>query len=418
MTYRDRIQQGSFRNVPFYTDTHNYEGGRHSIVHEFPERDDPFTEDMGRKARRFNLDIHIIGSDYFGLRNRMIRALEKGNDGILIHPYLGRKIVNVLDFTESESNIEGAFCVFSVTFVEHGKPINPTGTFGQIFAVFDQINSTIDSLQAEFESIYELALLPGYVADSALGVFNNITDTFTEAIGIVPATVSVVDQIKNNILDYGNSLSSTFNDAADIFVNTVTLQKSLTKITNDAKDKQTIQEYILDFGDDAEEPPILTESREKEQQNNQAIYRFVQGVAVTQIVSWLVQSVTEPFDVTVDEYNNVENNTIYSIGDLQDRRDEVSAIIDTYLDKFGNFESRQEFLNLKALMINALPQVETVHDLKREKSITPKSSLPSLVLVYDQHETIDSEDDFLKRNKIQNPAFVPGGTTYEIVETG
>lgn len=416
MAYLDKIQTASFRNVTFYIDNHSFEGGRRVIQHEFPERNDPFAEDMGRRARTFTLEGHVIGDDYFAIRNRLIRALEKKDDGILIHPYLGRKQVMVSGFTVTESIREGRIAQFVMTFVERGRALNPTGIFGTIFNVINQVNTFIEDVQSEFQEIYDLALLPGYVAESALGVFNNAVDTFNEAIGIVPATLSSIDEIRNGILDFQNTLPTIINDPISLSTSTTEVIDSLTRITNDANDKQKILDFLLDFGDDEETPPFMTDSRAQELKNLNSIRKLIQGVGIAKKMSWFTMQVTEPADITDPEQRDLENNTIFSIDDLQEKRDEIIDQVEEYTNKFDEFESRQSILNVKSQMLQALPRDETTTDLKREQVLTPLETLPALYLVYDRLESIEEEEDFIRRNKIQHPAFVPGGEDYEIVE--
>ena len=65
MGYKERLQPASFRNVSFYVNAHTLEGGRRIVNHEFPDRDDPATEDMGRRSRSFAIEGHVIGTIIF-----------------------------------------------------------------------------------------------------------------------------------------------------------------------------------------------------------------------------------------------------------------------------------------------------------------------------------------------------------------
>ncbi|MNN99925.1 hypothetical protein D3C81_2196910 [compost metagenome] len=49
--WRDRKQGASFRGVPFLVDTDSVPVGRRTQLHEFPQRDQPFVEDLGRRTR-------------------------------------------------------------------------------------------------------------------------------------------------------------------------------------------------------------------------------------------------------------------------------------------------------------------------------------------------------------------------------
>jgi prophage DNA circulation protein len=53
--WRDMLmQQASFRGVVFHVETGARLSGRRTVVHEYPKRNDPYAEDMGRAARRFH----------------------------------------------------------------------------------------------------------------------------------------------------------------------------------------------------------------------------------------------------------------------------------------------------------------------------------------------------------------------------
>ena len=82
--WRDRYRKGSFRGAAFVTTRGEFAGGRRTVVHEFPGRDEPVNEDMGRRARRFTIECHCIGADYMTARDALLDALEKGGDGLLV----------------------------------------------------------------------------------------------------------------------------------------------------------------------------------------------------------------------------------------------------------------------------------------------------------------------------------------------
>src|SRR4029079_12965701 len=86
------MQQASFRGVIFHVDTQARASGRRTVVHEYPKRNDPYSEDMGRHARRINLQGYLIYNpsnplyEYVSQRFALIRALEADDAGRLVHP--------------------------------------------------------------------------------------------------------------------------------------------------------------------------------------------------------------------------------------------------------------------------------------------------------------------------------------------
>lgn len=416
MSYLDRLQTGSFRNVPFKIDTHTFDGGRRAVLHEFPERDDPYTEDLGRRGRTFAVEFHIIGTDYFGQRDAMIRALERKGFGILIHPYLGRKEVQVTNFSMTESIYEGRICKFSVTFLERGRPINPTGIFGSVFAVFDQVNELVQDLRSEFDAIMDVVNYPSFVLESFTDLAFETVDIFNEAIGIVPAAISEFNTVKGQISDFGNQITSIVSNPLDFFDSLTSTQQGMTTITDANSEKQQVLDYVISNIGVGGTYFETTPSRVQEKTNAELLFRTVKGLAIAQKVTWLTQAVTRPFDLTVTEMANLENDDVFSISDLERARDNVLLVFDQFIDDYGDFDSRQSFVSLRAKFVSAIDQAATSLQIKKKIDFQTKATLPALVVVYDKTEQIKFEEDFISRNKIRHPAFVSGGVDYEVVE--
>ena len=123
MSWRDEFQPGSFRGAAFRTEGHELSGGRRLAVHEFPGRDEPLNEDLGRRARQFSVDCHVVGSDYRASRDALIEALEAAGPGLLIHPWHGQMMLVVQDYSSNESTEEGGLCRFRISFGEAGLPV-------------------------------------------------------------------------------------------------------------------------------------------------------------------------------------------------------------------------------------------------------------------------------------------------------
>lgn len=91
----------SFRGVPFAVQADNLGVGRRIALHQYPGKDTPFPEDMGREARVFQFRGFIVEGDVvFGggpiqlQRLLLLAAFEKKGPGLLTHPTLG--ILNVV----------------------------------------------------------------------------------------------------------------------------------------------------------------------------------------------------------------------------------------------------------------------------------------------------------------------------------
>ncbi len=118
--WKARLVPASFRGVEFKIDVGSRSGGRRTVLHEFPKRDDPYAEDMGRSAQRFTIAGYVIGGDYFDQRDALIEALETEGAGTLVHPTMGEFQVNSGPFAVTEHRERGRIAEFEMSFVEAG----------------------------------------------------------------------------------------------------------------------------------------------------------------------------------------------------------------------------------------------------------------------------------------------------------
>ena len=123
--WRDRYQAASFRGAIFHVETEQRHGGRRTVVHEYPKRNVPYSEDMGRSAVRFSVQGYLIGPDYLDRKDALIAALEQDGPGTLRLPlpYQGQDMeVMVVQYGITESRERGGMCGVDMDFVEAGKP--------------------------------------------------------------------------------------------------------------------------------------------------------------------------------------------------------------------------------------------------------------------------------------------------------
>jgi prophage DNA circulation protein len=119
--WRQRLQPGSYNGVPFHVDVDARSGGRRIALHEFPKKDTPYAEDMGRRARRFSITCYVLGPDYTFNRDDLIEQLEQEGPGLLIHPTRGDDMVVVDQYSVTERRERGGVADFEIAFTEAGS---------------------------------------------------------------------------------------------------------------------------------------------------------------------------------------------------------------------------------------------------------------------------------------------------------
>jgi prophage DNA circulation protein len=156
--WRDVIPyvQASFRGVPFQTVDAEARVGRRNVTHEYPQRDDPYAEDLGRRARQYVVEAYVLGDDYLAQRDALIDAIEQAGPGELVHPRWGTLQVVVLESVSiKESTREGGIARFSITFGEAGQNTFPKATTDTVFEIDAASALMEDMAAADFTLMFD-----------------------------------------------------------------------------------------------------------------------------------------------------------------------------------------------------------------------------------------------------------------------
>jgi prophage DNA circulation protein len=129
--WRAALAPASYNGVVFNVDIDEKSSGRRLVPHEFPKRDTPYTEDMGRRARHYTVMAYIIqgpenGYDYRPNRDALVAQLEAEGPGQLVHPTLGTDTVEVDTYRLTERRELGGMAEFEIVFIEAGSQISTT----------------------------------------------------------------------------------------------------------------------------------------------------------------------------------------------------------------------------------------------------------------------------------------------------
>ena len=116
--WRDRKQGASFRGVPFLVDNDSVPVGRRTQLHEFPQRDQPFVEDLGRRTRQYKFTGFVAGDDFLAQRDRLLTALDTPGAGELVHPWFGRLTVTAGECELSHARNELGMARFNLVFID------------------------------------------------------------------------------------------------------------------------------------------------------------------------------------------------------------------------------------------------------------------------------------------------------------
>ncbi|MBL7686195.1 MAG: DNA circularization N-terminal domain-containing protein, partial [Deltaproteobacteria bacterium] len=299
MGWKDQLRTASFRNVTFKVDTAEMSFGRRNQLHEYPQKDTPFSEDLGRKAREYTFNAYIIGDNYFRNRDALIKAIEGSKEpATLIHPTLGNKRVIPKECRTSFNNKQGGIEFFTLTFVEAGEKKFPSGLFNtggllnlQSIAVIDKIGSYVDKvyntldyidnvaskatgLVNDFVGTIESALPFARIQETFFSPFKNLISTFKS---LIPTNIS-----SSNLLR-GDVVASSAENLSVSKVGIVSLVTGISKVCKNSHEVLRVQKRIFQFGSSYPAVIKTTPSSIQESKNQDAIIDLVRHVAIAKM---------------------------------------------------------------------------------------------------------------------------------------
>ncbi len=192
------LQQASYNGVPFGVDDEECRFGRRQALHEYPKRDKPWAEDMGRATRRMAVNGFLMvsgvyngGGDAMFQRDQLVAAVETPGPGTLVHPTLGTLTVSVFDLTIRSRTEDGygTYFSFSLTFIEGGDRLFPTLAVGFSSAT------------------------PAAAADATAATANTFT---AKAKGFLAQGQEVIQKVMDTVRPYVNEARALANDAISI----------------------------------------------------------------------------------------------------------------------------------------------------------------------------------------------------------
>ena len=170
MAWQEQLQKASFRGVEFQVEGDDAAFGRRVQLHEYPQRDKPYVEDMGRKAREVSLTAFLVGPDYMAARDKLLAAVEQAGPGELVHPWYGRITVSIKDdgCRVTHSRDDGGVCRIRLTFIESGEKAFPAaGTASGAKTLLAADALEVVSVE-QFANGFSLDGLPAWASADAL----------------------------------------------------------------------------------------------------------------------------------------------------------------------------------------------------------------------------------------------------------
>ncbi len=394
MAWREKLQPASFRGVPFFVDSDDAAFGRRTQVHEYPQRDKPFAEDMGRATREYNLQAFVVGPDYMAARDKLLAALEQPGAGQLIHPFYGQLVVSIKGTARvTHSRQNGGMCEIAIPFVEAGELSYPQAK-DRTQALSSIAADTLGAASlTDFVSKFAVADFADFVSDAALVNIGDVISMAETAMkyaknpgALVGMVISAVDL--GDVSALGGKLQGLFAGATAMYDATVGQSDSVKSSYYGSH-----ASAVLDLYSDL--PATVTTvgrtpARQQLIDNANAVNAIVrrqclvQAAGAAALMPALIQD------------------------DVLDIRNRLGTAIDAELHTAPD-DLIGPLLDVRSAVHKDL--TERSRDSARLKTVTPALPLPAAVLAYDLYEDARRGDEIVARNGVPHPAFVSDSVT-------
>lgn len=400
MTWREDLRRvsfggremigASFRGVPFFVDSSERSGGRRLVVHEFPLRDDPFVEDLGRRARPFRIEGYVIGDDYLAQKDALLSALEDvAGPGELVHPYHGVRRAACANFSVRESRTEGGAAQFAMEFAEAPAqslvPVEAVDTAGQVAATAD---TAATAAASDLASELDVSGLPAFAVASS-------------ETAVAKTSVSLKDRLSSvatsgqELADLAGRLTAIGAEASYLVRNPLVLLSRLREAIIGMVDARTaspgevMTALALAYRDPIEtDVPVTTATRARELENQRvltgALRRIiaVEAAALAPLVS----------------YRSIEEATA--------AREQIASMLEEQAAGAGD-AAYPALVSLRSAVLRAVPGGRA---FARVVAVERGEPVSSLLLSYQLYGSVDMEADIIGRNRgrVAHPGFISG----------
>lgn len=386
---KDDLVPASFRGVEFEVYSSSFSAGRRVQVHEYPQRDKPYVEDLGRATREIRFDAFVVGEDYVEQANDLLAALEEDGAGTLVHPWFGTLRVALKEPASVSFDAGLGVARVSLSFVESGELAFPraaesTQVQSRLAAAALE-ESAVDSFVKRFNvkgfqdfvtavAQGDLARVLGFTAageiGKSLGYATSLAKTVATAISLIQNPASLGYKIMGA---FGlSSLATTYAAWANVV-------KLLSRTATNYKLTQKST------------PNSYTPSRVKACANTNAVNALTRQALIAQAVgvSSLVGTDSDTSAGGYAEMIAVRQTIIAAIDAecLLAESDVYPALMQARAAVWADLTAR-------------------ARDDARLDTLTPPETLPALVVAYDYYEDASRDSEIIARNRIARPGFI------------
>jgi len=208
MSWKDSLQDASFRGVKFDVIRTHDSAKRDLSEHEYPYLDGADVEDMGRKARRITMTAVFWGDSYETQLQTFLGALDKPGSAELIHPVFGSIAKAQMESYEIPHDAESPdYCTVELAFVE-STPSNPFFVKQLPAQQAEAISALTDAARSNGIAALGSALSALNAVKGKLQELNALRDVITGTVGAIRNQVQGIITSALDVINYPQAFAA------------------------------------------------------------------------------------------------------------------------------------------------------------------------------------------------------------------
>ncbi|MCD4483747.1 DNA circularization N-terminal domain-containing protein [Chromobacterium vaccinii] len=423
---------GSWRGRPFFFKSAGAEVGRRNVLHEYPYRDIPYGEDLGRAARVYRVTALFIGPTAAKDLQLLLDDLEAPGPGELDHPYHGRLLCQLqAKASVRDPDFVGGVAEVEMVFVEAGQNLEPNAaddTDAQLDEAADEALAAsgeelsrnwlddIVGLAEEAAAVVEqlCATLESFLAplDAALAFVDGVINAVQR---IINAPLALVGRIQGRIQSLIGRLRNPFSGLSswrkllrgDVLHPYQTLEPNRGRRPSDAPPLASARPAWAV----AAAQRIASQQRAGGGASSGGVPAGSRGAAQsgqTQTLPLMPPSLTDYVRrvLVIEAARSIPRAQFESKAELQQAREVILDALNVELQAAPDtlYPAMQALRQAVARSLAA--RAPTVAELD---ILTTHATLPALVVAYQATGGVEVAADLVARNGVRHPGFVPAG---------
>lgn len=383
-----RLIGASFRGVAFFVEGDRRTGGRRLVTHEFPLREDPYIEDLGRRARTFAVEGYLVGPDYLVHRDALLAALEDvSGPGKLVHPFHGVRRASCAAVSTRETIADGGMVLLSIEFAEApAQALAPAEDPDLADVVARSVDAALLATAEEFADGYSVDELPTFALASAAAALEALSAELGARLAPIVTSTQELARLNVEIRSLTGQATSLVRQPGAVLVafgDTLAALTDTVEAVPGAVLRALLDAYAADTGPLA---PVTTGTRLLERANQEALTAALQRILVVEAARLAPRAA----------FDSHEEATA--------TRDEIAELLEEQAATATD-AAYPALVQLRSDLVRAVPGDAV---LARLRTIERRVTTPSLVLSYQLHGTVAQEADILARNRVRHPGFLVG----------